>query len=740
MEKITVKQYMTKPATPDFDFMAKWNLNRPMPLRTMVGEVLQETKGMVKMRLHGDITSERTAFCLKCGRPLTNPVSAFFGMGPECGGHGYTNPFSSEEELRAAVSNYRGTVLRNIQWEGWIIRSAIERRETVGTDGEGNVLFVESLNLDESVVKASEKPAPEPEPEPYVPPMTSVNGLSVAMRIGKPTACKGRQSVYCSFEYRKEAVDYIKSLRRRHYDPETKSWEIPGSMFTEVRKAFEGSGAAVTVTGDELLTEKVFDTVSEIPAWYHFKTKPFPHQEEAFLFSLNRNSSLLALDMGLGKSFIGANLGVFLKSERAYRHCLIVCLNSLVWNWKDEIATHTDEECVILGERVKKKTGRHYVGTRAEKLEDLEDVSRLPYFVITNVETLRDEKIAKRLRELSLSNDLPMVVVDEIHKFKNTRSQQGKGLAKLESEFRLALTGTPILNNPLDSYAILDFLGLADETFWEFKQRYCIYGGYENKEIIGYRNELELRDRIAGHMLRKKKSEVLDLPPKICQNDIIDMPSRQAKIYADVLSEMQDNIDKIRLDPNPLTSLIRLRQATGYPAMLSSSAGAENAKFDRAEEIIEAASENGEKVIVFSNWTAITEPFAKRVAKYHPVVITGETASDERQELVRRFQNDPSVKVAICTIGAAGTGLTLTAASVEIFLDEPWNKGLKDQAEDRAYRIGQQKTLNVHTLLCRGTIDEKIHQLVEKKGETAAFYTDGAEIIRQADLAEFLVS
>ena len=128
--KITVKQYMTKPASADFDFMEKWNNNVPMPLRTMVGKKIKETRGMVYMELHGDITEERTMHCMKCGKVLTNPVSQYFGIGPECGGHNYVNPFNSEEELKAAVEKYRKT-LNNITWEGWIIKSAIIEEETV---------------------------------------------------------------------------------------------------------------------------------------------------------------------------------------------------------------------------------------------------------------------------------------------------------------------------------------------------------------------------------------------------------------------------------------------------------------------------------------------------------------------------------------------------------------------------------------------------------------------------------
>jgi hypothetical protein len=128
---ITVKQYMTKKSSPDFDFMAKWNNDTPMPLKTMIGTIERETNGMVYMKLHGDIVSEQTLHCMRCGKHITNPVSQFFGMGPECGGHNYVNPFESEEELKSIVEDYRKNHLQKITWEGWIIKSAITSKEEI---------------------------------------------------------------------------------------------------------------------------------------------------------------------------------------------------------------------------------------------------------------------------------------------------------------------------------------------------------------------------------------------------------------------------------------------------------------------------------------------------------------------------------------------------------------------------------------------------------------------------------
>ena len=123
--KIKVRQYMIKPASPEFDFHNKWNNGTPMPMRIMVGRKIKETKGMVQMELWGEITEDVTHSCMKCGKRLTNPVSKYFGIGPECGGHNYTNPFETAEELKSAVNDMQEQ-LREIKWTGWIIKSAIE--------------------------------------------------------------------------------------------------------------------------------------------------------------------------------------------------------------------------------------------------------------------------------------------------------------------------------------------------------------------------------------------------------------------------------------------------------------------------------------------------------------------------------------------------------------------------------------------------------------------------------------
>lgn len=133
---ITVKSYMTKTATPTFRFMEEMNNNNPMPLVTMVGTEEKETRGMVYMKLHGEIIARTVPHCMKCGKPLTNSVSQFFGMGPECGQHNYVNPFLTEKELEDAVAKYRREYLHSLTWEGWVIKSAIISKTEFKEDNE----------------------------------------------------------------------------------------------------------------------------------------------------------------------------------------------------------------------------------------------------------------------------------------------------------------------------------------------------------------------------------------------------------------------------------------------------------------------------------------------------------------------------------------------------------------------------------------------------------------------------
>ena len=271
-----------------------------------------------------------------------------------------------------------------------------------------------------------------------------------------------------------------------------------------------------------------------------------------------------------------------------------------------------------------------------------------------------------------------------------------------------------------------------------FKNYHCVMGGYGNYQIIGYRNLDQLQAQLNSIMIRRLKNDVLDLPDKLRVDEFVEMTPKQSILYKEVLMNIKTHIDEIALSNNPLTELIRLRQITGYTGTLSSSIK-ESAKLDRMEQIVEEAVDNGKKVVIFSNWTQITRVIANRLDDYDPCVITGEVSDGLRAIQVDHFQNDPRCKVAIGTIGAMGTGLTLTAGTVEIFMDEPWNMALKEQAEDRCHRIGTSENITIYTLMCKNTIDERIHSIVEQKGILANAIVDGKVVGDKMELLNFLL-
>lgn len=444
-----------------------------------------------------------------------------------------------------------------------------------------------------------------------------------------------------------------------------------------------------------------------------------------------------------GKTKQVIDIAVARKVMYGYRFCLIVCgVNTLKWNWVNEIHTHSKEDAYILGQR--RKGTKIRIGSTKDKLEDLKlmyDIKEPhPYFIITNVESFRDKNIADTISDLCKKGIIGMCAADEMHKMKNPTAQQTKGFLKCLPYCRIGMTGTPLMNSPMDLYVILKWLGYESHAFYSFKQHYCVMGGYGGYEIVGYKNLDQLTAQVREIMLRRLKSEVLDLPEKIYVDDIVEMEGKQAVMYKEVEAGLKADYINGDIDlTNPLSALIRLRQTTGYPGILSDEI-TESAKLDRMEEIVENCISNDEKVIIFSNWTQMTSVIFDKVAKYGCGVITGETADSNRQAIVNKFQSDDTLKVIVGTIGAMGTGLTLTAATTVIFVDEPWNKALFDQAVDRAHRIGQKNNITIYSIMCKDTIDERIHNLIYKKGAMSDAIIDGKVVGNKNEVFDYLLN
>jgi len=560
----------------------------------------------------------------------------------------------------------------------------------------------------------------------------------IDIRVDEARKCNGDWSLFVTFPYNDRIIDVIRSFSSRFWDKEKKEWELPFKCFKPFIEALPDFDFDIHGNWKAFEEKKTYD----IPLGFEFKTTPFNHQVEGFMYGLNNDRWLLGDEQGLGKTKQVIDIAVAKKIQKGYKHCLIICgVNGLKWNWVNEIHTHSEENVRILGQRY--KGNKIYIGSMDDRLNDVKALfdkgEMAPYFLITNVETLRNETIVKKLQELCKNGTIGIVAIDEIHKCKNPSSQQGKGILKIQPECRIAMTGTPLMNTPFDLFIILKWLGYEKHPFYAFKKHYGVFGGYGGYECTGYRYLDELQAQLDEIMLRRLKNDVLDLPEKTHITEYVEMTPKQAQIYKEVTMDIKMNIDQIKMQNNPLAELIRMRQATGYTGILSSTVK-ESAKLDRMEELVEEAVQNGKKVVIFSNWTQMTDAVCARLIKYSPAVITGQTNDTERQVMVETFQQNKSCNVIVGTIGAMGTGLTLTAGTVEIFMDEPWNRANKEQAEDRCHRVGTKENVTIYTLVCKDTIDERINELVERKGMMADALVDGKIAIDKGQLLDFLIN
>lgn len=559
----------------------------------------------------------------------------------------------------------------------------------------------------------------------------------------KPTSLS-KLSAFVSFNYDSDLVAIVKSLGTRVYIPDSKCWEIPESSVPMLLNRLSSYDVRLTGVMEHDNKKKI-----DLPEGFTFKTKPYNHQVEGVMYGLENDSFLLGDDQGLGKSKQIIDIAMCRKLKEGMKHCLIICgINGTKYNWAEEVKIHSDEDSWVLGTRfTKRKPIKMIEGGTKEKLEDLENIPH-QFFWITNIETLRGGAykegkgksakyrfpIAEKIQELCDKGIIGMVAFDEAHKAKNPESMQGRALLSIHAPHPIPMSGTFFLNNPLDLYLPLKWAGFEDHSYYTYKQHYCVMGGFGGKEIVGYKNLDELRTMMATVMLRRTKGDVLDLPPKVHVNEYVELTPEQKKLYKEVKEQIVDNLDKIKLSPDPLSEMLRLRQVTGYPGLISSSV-VTSAKMDRLEEIVEDIVESGEKAIIYSQWSEMTNYIRNRLKRFNPAYITGEVKAEERMAEVNRLQTDPNCKIIIGTIGAMGTGLTLTAAQTVIFMDEPWNRGIKDQAEDRAHRIGTTGTVRIVTLITKDTVDEGVYNLVQKKGRMADLIIDGKVEGRNVDSA-----
>ena len=525
----------------------------------------------------------------------------------------------------------------------------------------------------------------------------------------------GITSVFVEFDYDPQIVEVIKTIPCFNFTKKDHKWEIPITYLSRLIDKL-----CVFDDIDLKLCNITFDEDEHFEL-LQYKTKPFPYQEEGIQFGLNHDKWLLLDPPGLGKTLQIMYIAEERKHRENIEHCLIVCgINTLKNNWKKEIERHSNLDCMILGEKVNSK-GKVSYGSVTDRVEQLKNPIK-EFFVITNIETLRDDKVIKAIKKGK--NKFDMIVVDEIHTCKSSTSQQGKNLLKLDNfKYKIGATGTLLLNNPLDAYVPLKFIDADRSTAGNYEKYYCAYGGQFGHDFLGFRNTNTLKKQLELFSLRRQKS-LLNLPPKNIITEYVDMSDAQQDFYENVKNGVKEEVDKVQLKPAIVMAMImRLRQATACPSILTSK-NIPSAKIDRVCDLCEQITSQGNKVVIFSTFKETVYNLLPKLEKYNPLNATGDSTDAEISENIDKFQNDDEHKVFIGTWQKCGTGITLTKASYMIFLDTPWTDGAFQQACDRIYRIGTKDPVFIYVLVTRNTVDEHVLEIVEDKAAIADFIID----------------
>jgi SWI/SNF-related matrix-associated actin-dependent regulator 1 of chromatin subfamily A len=550
-----------------------------------------------------------------------------------------------------------------------------------------------------------------------------------------PRKISGVSSFGITFSYNPAIWDFLKSYgAAAYYHKKDYTWEIPVDLLAQTLDTltfYDEITLRLIPDNDTSKTDHFRLTDDEVLS---FRFKPFEHQIEGVNFGLDpeRPKWLLLDSMGLGKTNEIIMYAETLKRRGLIDHCMIICgVDSLRQNWKNEIRKFSTESCMVLGEKISKK-GRISYETLKKRAEILKGPIE-EFFVIVNAATLRSEDFIEAFKKSP--NKFGLIAVDEAHRFATKTSAQGGNLLKLGADYKVAATGTLLINSPLSCYMPLSWTENDKATLTTFKPQYCEYGGFGDKQIIGYKNLETLREELQNCSIRRTLDQVRsDMPPKSITYEMVEMSDEHRKFYEAIREGVKEEADKIDLKSGNLLALTtRLRQATACPSILTSQK-IMSSKLERAAELVEDLLSQGEKVVVFSAFKEPVYQLAEIFKDHDPLVNTGDQDESLVARNVETFQNDPFSKLFFGTHDKCGTGWTLNAASYMICLDSPWTWSSLSQSADRIWRVTNTRPAIIIVLGCAESIDDRVWEVVETKKDLADYMIDGKENQLSLDL------
>lgn len=449
-------------------------------------------------------------------------------------------------------------------------------------------------------------------------------------------------------------------------------------------------------------------------------SKLYDYQKVAVARIVNGTLQLLNDEMGLGKTIVALSAIRKLKALPA----LVVCPNSAKFEWADQIAAHFDDlECVVVD------------GTKAERQEQIRKNADI---TVINIEGIRAKPLHGDIEHphkvtgwdyanpALFEGEYEFCVIDEHHRLKTETAQATRGFFQLAAKQWLCMSGTPILNRVEEIWTVLHKLYPdAFPSSVTFVRNICIYSKHDSSKVVGYRTGAmqELRKFLDEISLRRRRDQVFDsLPPVIMAKRLCELTEEQRVLYNEIIDEAI-----LRMENGEIQSIfdarvetIRLKQACFSPELYGGSP--HSRKIEELKEIVRELVANGEKALVFSQWSKATRILQRELAEYNPAYVDGSVPVRERRNQIQKFRTDDSCHLYIGTIGANREAINLGNASYVIFTDIPWTPAEVDQAIGRS-AAGGLRGLNVPAgtkvhvieLQAAETIEQSIEKMLARK-------------------------
>lgn len=466
---------------------------------------------------------------------------------------------------------------------------------------------------------------------------------------------------------------------------------------------------------------------------YPFKTVPRSYQRQGLDHAWGKNSFAFYMDMGTGKTKTSLDLVSAYYMNGDVDRLLVVTKFSTRRNWQDEVGIHCplDADVMIL-DTTKAKAFEAWNTTVDGRLKVL----------IVGTESLAAGNAVNLAHKFVAVSIKAAMIVDEAHMIKTHNAVRSKNCVKLglECKYRIAMTGTPVANGPMDVFMQFEFLdpniiGIGD--FYSFRNRYAIMGGFEAKQVVGYQNMGELIELISPFIYQVRKSEVLtELPPKIFETRTVEMTDEQKRMYREIAKRDKTVTgDRGLTVKTVLERMLRLQEIAGGIITYERNPDLYNPeKFEhcripgknpKVTELLAIAEENEVSTIV---WCRYLEEIAMvcealRVKYGHGAVVEihGGVSEDDRHHNVRELFQTKKARFLVGNAATGGVGLNMTAAELVVYFSNSFSFTDREQSEDRAHRMGQTRSVTYIDLIAEGTVDETVVKALREKKDVSEF-------------------